>query len=230
MPRLLIVENSEIYAAALEAALQGLFDVKVCADGEDALAELPVYRPDAMILNLSLPFKDGLTVLQEAAFLPQVVLAVSLYSNSYAEQAAVKLGAGYVLRMPSVNTVRLRLADMLQQAKSEQDSRSEISRCLLSLQFMPHLEGYKLLCAGIPLYARDPRQKLSNELYPSVAKICGCSDGRAVEKSMRNAIDAAWKARDKQVWAKYFPCAIEDGASCPSNKVFIARMAEFISD
>ena len=230
MPRLLIVENSGIYAAALEAVLQGLFEVKTCADGEAALSALQEYQPDAMILNLSLPFKDGLTVLQEAAFLPPAILAISLYSNPYAEQAAVKLGAGYVLRMPSVNTVRLRLTDMLQQAQTERDHASAVTGYLLSMQFMPHLEGYKLLCAGIPLYARDPRQKLSKELYPAIAKLCGCSDGRAVEKTVRNAIEAAWKVRDKAAWARCFPAALEDGASCPSNKVFIARMAEFIND
>lgn len=229
MPRLLIVENSEIYAVALEDALRGLFEVKICGDGETALKELLAFHPDAMILNLSLPFKDGLTVLQEAAWLPPVVLALSLYSNPYAEQAAVKLGAGYVLRMPTVNTVRLRLVDMLQQAQAVKDPRAETAERLLSIQFMPHLEGYTLLCVGIPLFARNSKQKLSVELYPQIAKRCGCSDGRAVEKTIRNAIETAWKVRDKTAWAKYFPAAIEDSASCPSNKVFIARLAEFLN-
>ena len=229
MPRLLIVENSEIYAAALEQSLQGLFEIKICTDGETALEDLLSVQPDALILNLSLPFKDGLTVLQEAVQLPPVVLVLSLYSNPYAEQAAVNLGAGYVLRMPSVNAVRLRLMDMLQQRQEAPDDRTKTANHLYAMQFMPHMDGFGLLCTGIPLFAQNPKQKLSIELYPQVAKLCGCSDGRAVEKTIRNAIEAAWKVRDKTVWTKYFPVAIEDNASCPSNKVFIARLAELLN-
>lgn len=226
MLRLLIVENSEIYAEALEMALRGLFQIKVCTDGEAALQELLTFQPDALVLNLSLPFKDGLTVLQEAAKLPPVVLVLSLYSNPYAEQSAVKLGAGYVLRMPSVSTVLLRLVDMLRQTYTVQAPQMTVGELLLSLQFKSHLDGYRLLCVGVPLFARDLRQKVTAELYPAIARQCGWTDGRAVEKTIRNAIDGAWRVRDKAVWAKYFPNALEDGVPCPSNKVFITRMAE----
>lgn len=227
MPRLLIGENSEIYAAALEESLRGQFEIRICSDGEAVLKELLTFQPDALILNLSLPFKDGLTVLQEAARLPPVVLALSLYSNPYVEQAAVTLGAGYVLRMPAVNTVRLRIVDMLQQTQSVPDPRTETAMHLYALQFMPNLDGFTLLCTGIPLYARDPRQRLSKELYPAIAKACGCTDGRAVEKTIRNAIEAAWKVRDELAWAKYFPGSYD---CCPSNKVFIARLAELLQN
>jgi len=229
MPQLLIVENSDIYAAALEDALRGQFEIRRCADGIAALEALASCQPDAMILNLSLPFKDGLTVLQEAVRLPPVVLALSLYSNPYAEQAAVALGAGYVLRMPSVNTVSLRLADMLQQTQPIPDVRARTAGHLHALQFSPHLEGFTLLCEGIPLFVRDPRQRLSKELYPAIAAACGCTDGRAVEKSIRNAIEAAWKMRDETVWRKYFPPDTDGKIACPSNKVLIARLAQMLN-
>lgn len=230
MLRLLIAENSEIYAAALVDAFCGQFEIRICTDGETALEQLRSFQPDALILNLSLPFKDGLTVLQEAAQLPPVILVLSLYSNPYVEQAAISLGAGYVLRMPAVNTVRLRLMDMLQQAPAVPTDQTKTAEHLYALQFMPHLEGFSLLCTGIPLYAQDTRQRLSKELYPAIARTCGRTDGRAVEKTIRNAIEAAWKFRDEAAWLKYFPPDRNGKVSCPSNKVFIARLAKMLQN
>lgn len=226
MLKLLIADSSEAFTYALEMTFQKEFEIRTCQDGRSALEQLSSFRPDAMILNLMLPFKDGLTVLQEAAYLPPAILGITTYMSEYIAQRAVDLGVGFLLISPCLNAVRVRLTDLIQQAQSgtDEDPQNKVVTYLHILNFPTHRDGYQQLCVGIPLFARDPGQRLTKELYPAIAVQCGNKDGRVVERSIRGAVEAAWKNRDKGVWQRYFPGMEE----CPSNKVFISRIAELI--
>ena len=222
MRKLLIAENSEAFRYALERTFETEFEIRTCQDGQAVLEQLSTYRPDAMILNLTLPIKDGLTVLEEAAYLPTATLGITHFLNDYIAQRAIALGVGYLLITPCLSAVRSRLKDLL--ANGSPDPQSQIAALLHRLNFPAHLDGYQQLCIGIPLFSADPAQRLIKELYPVIAEQCGSKDHRVVEHSIRSAIKAAWKNRDVAAWAQYFP-GME---TCPSNKVFIARLAEQI--
>ena len=64
--KLLIADSSEIFTGALTAALGDRFDIHVCGDGPSALDALQQEQPDILILNLLLPYKDGLTFCRKA--------------------------------------------------------------------------------------------------------------------------------------------------------------------
>lgn len=229
MHRMLIADNDEPFISAAEAVFAREFAVRTCQDGETALELLLDFRPHVLILNLSLPFKDGLTVLQEAAYPPPVILAIASYVSPYIEQACAALRVGYILRSPTINALRVRVMDMVSQWESVQkppDQRTQISLHLHILGFPTHRAGYKQLCETIPLYFRDPDQNLNTELYPKVALLCNRTDGRAVERTMRKLIEDTWKHRDPITWAKYFPNQTE----CPSNKVFFDALANMLRE
>lgn len=223
MQKLLIADSSEDFVYALETTFQNEYEIRSCRNGEKALELLRTFRPDAMILNIMLPVKDGFTVLQEAEYLPQAILGLTNYLNDYIAQRAMELRIKYLMISPCLSALRTQLADLLQNENRDLDSKT--ANYLRILNVPSHRDGYRQLCAGIPLFAKDPGQRLSKELYPAIARVCGDRDGRAVEHGIRRVIEAAWKTRDRAVWEQYFP-GIE---ACPSNKVFIARLAEQIS-
>ncbi|MBR4017685.1 MAG: hypothetical protein IKK11_07725 [Oscillospiraceae bacterium] len=227
MYKLLIADASEPYAEALQRALQHDFHLKICSNGPTALAELPLFQPDAMILNLMLPYKDGLTVLHEAAFRPKVILAITPYVNEYIRRQAVALGVQFIMIMPTVNALRVRLMDLIASSMPAAGTpQTQAATHLHTLNFLTHLDGYRQLCVAIPLFAQNPRQSLSKELYPAIARELGLSDARSVEHSVRKAIAAAWAKKDTVVWANYFPPDDGDYITRPTNKQFIAQIAE----
>jgi len=231
LQKLLIADPSEPFACALAEALRGEFEIQICLDGNAALECLLSFRPDALVLNLMLPHKDGLTVLQTSVYVPPVVLGISSYVNAYIECAAVAAGVGYILNSPCINAVCIRLMDLIcqtQNAQKQPNPQMETAVHLHILNFPTKRDGYQHLCACIPMFSQDPRQRLTKELYPAVAKACGCGDGRSVEHSIRLVIVAAWKERDDAVWRKYFPPDVNGNIPCPSNKEFIARLAELL--
>ena len=231
MRKLLIADSSEPFSAALADAFCCDFEVQVCSDGETALESLLSFQPDVLILNLQLPFKDGLTVLQEAAHLPPYILATTSYLSPYVERCAASLGVAYTMITPAVSALRVRVMDIVHQKKAilePADLIAEATKHLHILNFQTHLDGYQQLCSAIPLFYADPHQRLSKELYPAVAIRCGCKDFRSVEHSIRKAIVAAWKARNHVVWAKYFPPDEYGTQACPTNKAFISRIAQML--
>ncbi|MBQ7768803.1 MAG: response regulator [Oscillospiraceae bacterium] len=220
MLKLLVADMSEEFTSAVEKALHSEFEIKICQDGETALELLHYFKPDVLIMHLWLPFKDGLTVLQESTHKPRVIMALAHYMPRYAEKRALELGVQYVLFMPTVETLRVRLMDMIAEIQPREDTRVAVH--LHALGFRTNLDGYRQLREGIPVYAQNPEMLLSKELYPAIGDIFGLPDCRTVEHSIRKAITDAWSRRNPIVWEKYFPGATE----APTNKVFISKLAE----
>lgn len=230
MLRLLIVDSSEPYTSILTEVLSPEFEICSCSDGETALELLLSFKPDVLIINLHLPFKDGLTVLQETAWKPRIILAITSVLNQYIERRIVDLGVTYTMITPSINALRVRLMDMVfhpEEVTSKPDLQAQTATHLHILGMPAHLDGYRLLIIGIPIFCKDPHQKITKELYPSIASIIN-KDGRSVEHSIRHAIETIWKKRDETVWAKYFPPDAHGKSLCPTNKVFLARMAQIL--
>ena len=225
MLKILIADGSEPFTDALTEVFKKDFQLKVCHDGETALELLQSYTPDILILNFILPYKDGLTLLQESAHRPKIILAVTPYTNPYIEQTAANFGVQYIMIMPKVEALRVRLMDMIAADLAPRDEpTSQVMVHLHILNFFTHLDGYHQLCIGVPLFLQNPGMRLSKELYPVIAEHFGLPDPRTVEHSVRKAITAAWARRNPTVWEKYFP----GSRTCPTNKAFISRLAEML--
>lgn len=151
-----------------------------------------------------------------------MILALTHFLPPYAEKRALELGIQYILFSPTINTLRVRLLDMIAETQPREETRVAVH--LHSLGFRTNLDGYRQLCEGIPIFARNPGMLVSKELYPAIGKIFSLPDCRTVEHSIRKAITDAWSRRDRVVWERYFPGA----TTAPTNKAFISKIAEML--
>ncbi len=98
--RVLVCEDSTVYAAGLRRALEYDRDITVigvCSTAEEALATLPTQRPDLVTMDLELPGMDGLVAIEEImSSTPLPVVVLSSYVGPDGEKAAAALGAGAV--------------------------------------------------------------------------------------------------------------------------------------
>ena len=100
-----------------------------------------------------------------------------------------------------------------------------VSNLLLSLGVPTRLNGYALAREAILIMARNPNYAITKELDPAVAQACHCKKDH-VERSIRSAIQIAWKNRDEQVWKLYFRQEADGTMPRPSNGTFITRLAD----
>ena len=227
--KLLIADASEPFTDAIKEIFRHEFTLEVCHDGETALELLNTFCPDVLIINFMLPYKDGLTVLQQSAHRPAVILGISPFVNNYVEQTATALGVQFTMIMPTVSALRVRLMDMITATIASSSSLStQTAVHLHTLNFQTHLDGYRQLCVGIPIFAKNPNMRLSKELYPAIAEHFGAPDSRTVEHSIRKAITAAWLHHDRIIWSKYFTPLPDGTIPCPTNKEFISRLTEML--
>lgn len=223
MRKLIIADHSTVRTNKFASVLQHEWEIHIAADGYTAIDTLKYLDPEAMILNLNLEKKDGLSVLEESfPNVPPVTLALSTYISPYIQQTAASLGVGYILPIPCTKEeVKTRLQDMYD---AYSNSPSILARHLKTVGVEITYDGYRYLLDAIPRFKKDGSQRLHKELYSAVAKACNANDEQCVERSIRTAIHAAWKKRDPAIWSFYFPGSEE----CPSNGEFIARLAEMI--
>lgn len=227
MRKLLIADCSEDYRTALANALTEHYHVLCCRTGTEALDLLRRENPDILVLDLMLPELDGLTLLERACAegIRPMVLAVTPILTGYVYGCAQRLGIEYLIRKPcDIDAIASRVMDLSQRLaapRPKTDPAVSVSELLLSLGFSTKHNGFAYLREAVILVSKDPAQSVTKVLYPAVAHIFGCQKEN-VERSIRTALDSAWKRGDLQRWNRYFP----DASYRPSNAVFISRIAE----
>lgn len=227
MRKLLIADCSEDYRTALAAALSSQYQVLCCRSGTEALTLLHQEHPDIFVLDLMLPELDGLTLLERvcAKGICPMVLAATPILSDYVFSCAQRLGIEYLIRKPcAIEAIASRVQDLSRRLKvpeSKTEPVTYVTNRLLSLDISTKHDGFAYLRESILLMAKDPSQSVTKVLYPEVGRICGCNKDN-VERSIRTALDSAWKKGNREIWLKYFPNA----ESRPTNAVFISRMAE----
>lgn len=229
MRKLLIAVGDEVLQGALTDQLRRAYDITVCADGGTAAELIRAIRPDAVILELMLRVKDGFCVLEESGdILPPAILCICDFSNDYIAQTAMDLGVSFMFRKPcQPRIIAARLEHLVSHlpGPDQIDSQSKAARILLDFRFNPKNDGFRFLKVGIPLYAQDPQQRICKELYVSIARLCGAGSWNQVERSIRSAIESAWRIH-AEPWDEYFPGALVP----PTGKTFISRLAQILID
>ena len=229
MQKLLIAERDEVLRGVLVDLLRRTYDITTCADGATALDLIRSLRPDAVILDMMLPVMDGFYIMEQLqAERPPVVLGICDFCNDYTNQTARDLGVSFMIRKPCLpRVIAGRLEHLLRHvpAPDQADSQTKAVQLLLQFRFNPKNDGFRFLKIGLPLYAQDPQQRVCKELYATIAQICGVGSWNQVERSIRTAIDTAWRTR-AEIWDQYFP----DSDTAPTGKTFISRVSQMLSD
>lgn len=230
--KVMIADGETEALADLGAALAGQYHVRIAREGHEALSMLRSFAPDLMVLDMLLPGLDGISLLQKTAELDlhPVVLATTRMLSDYMSQTLQKMGVDYVMVKPcDAAAVAARLSDLTQTLKlplfTGPDVRTTISNMLLNLGIPTKLKGYGYLREAIRLFAANPEQSITKELYAEVASRCNATVTQ-VERSIRTAIETAWEHQDSQAWGRYFP---REGGGRPSNGEFVARLADHLN-
>ncbi len=234
-PKLLIADESDEFRQALLDALGKSYIIRTCRSGSQALELLRSFRPDILITDLMLPGMDGLTILQlsqDAGIRPKRLVTAYQFSP-YVLSVLERMQVDYTMRKPcSIQAIVCRVSDFAAELvtlpPSSYDPEDLVSNMLLHLGLGAHLDGFRYLLTAIPLYCHDTNQAITKELYVAVADAHN-KDARQVERSIRSAIDGAWKRRTDRIWAEYFTPGPDGIVPRPSNGRFIGQLTQLLT-
>ena len=232
--KLLIADSSEELCRALNDLLGQRYHICTCHSGDRALELLRSFSPDLIYIDLMLPQIDGLTVLQTAlqeGIRPAMLVSVGLQSP-YIERALSRLQVDYVLKKPCSAKVIAGHIDELAGAAhgapvKASDLQAEIAGILVQMGFKNNLSGFRYVVSGLPMFAENPQQTVTKELYPTIAKEYGTTSSR-VERAIRHAIELAWDRGDCDVLGDMFGYTVQRSKGKPTNSEFIALIADYL--
>ena len=232
MLKLLIADTGEEFRQSLADQFRGVYRIRLCHDGNQALETLLSFKPDVVVLDMLMPGLDGVSILQALHNSGQrpVVLAVAKWFSDYMIRAASQYGVGYMIVKPcNMDALADRLRDLTEQINPAEvccpDPRTVVSNILLSLGFSTKLRGYAYLREAILEMMENPGQSVTKVLYPAVGKCCDATKTQ-VERSIRSAINKAWSRRDETIWRQYFVPGLSGDVQRPTNSVFITTIAD----
>jgi DNA-binding NarL/FixJ family response regulator len=108
--RILIADDHELISRGIERVIDSEFDVVgVVANGRDLLSEALRLRPQAIILDIAMPFLNGIeAAIQLSKSYPDVkLLFVTQHADRQYVQAAFRAGGrGFVLKQSAAKEVR----------------------------------------------------------------------------------------------------------------------------
>lgn len=122
--KILVVEDEEVLAKVLQEKLERSgYEVAIAADGEAALVRAKDFSPDAIVLDLLLPKKNGFEVLEllksDQGLKAIPVIVVSNLGEDDDIKRALSLGAVdyYVKSEHPINEIVEKIKNVLVQAK-----------------------------------------------------------------------------------------------------------------
>lgn len=228
MTKLLIADSDNILAQAISRQLRGEFEILQCDNGETALKYMRKYQPDILLIDLHLTRVDGLEVLRtiRSCGLSTRVVATTYVESAYLLNELSQLQVSNLYKKPcSIGAVVSCLRDMRLSGDTEEWSESrEANKILLELGFRMGLARYHCVYQALLLKYQGEDGGITKCLYPKVARLYGGNTAQ-VEKAIRDAIKDAFSQGNPSVWQMYFPPGRDGVTSCPSNEVFLARIA-----
>lgn len=255
--RIAIIDDNEVMVDLLEDLLESLPNYEVVGkafDGKQGIEVISEQRPDVVLLDICMPYIDGLGVLEnfqsdKENYFPKFIMT-SCVGQEHITSRAMKLGAAYYLIKPldydnfinRLNELALDLSDETLVSDTQPNNAvptpvpvhtqertvsAKVSELLHLLGVPPHTKGYAYLKDAIVLVHDDVKymMKITKNLYPTVAKIHETTASR-VERSIRNTIELTLERGDAEVLLHIFGHNIKQPNVKLTNSEFIAIIAE----
>ena len=228
--RVFIADSTRDGADLLRRALEPETDlsvVGVALSGDEALRRFPESGADVLLCDLLLPRLDGLSLLirlKEAPQLTHAIVLSAFYNDRIARQ--VSRFADAFLPKPCSGTDLVRHIHLCADGgDTVRPDQSSIRLALFAAGVMPHLDGFRYLQSALERTLRDPGllRGVTKSLYRDMAKEFGTTPA-CVERSMRAAIERAWKRMDIPARTRLFGPQAAAWTKAPSNVPFLTAM------
>jgi DNA-binding response OmpR family regulator len=135
--RLLVVEDDKRLADVMRRGLkQEGYTVEICVNGDDAILQASLNDYDALVLDIMLPGKDGLTVCRElrAKSVSTPVLMLTARDSLDDIVKGLEAGADDYLKKPfAFRELRARLQSLIRRASGQASSQLQVGDLVLDL-------------------------------------------------------------------------------------------------
>ncbi len=212
---------------------------KEAYDGEQGIELIQNEKDnyDVIILDLIMPKKDGIYVLEEMktrGINKNVIVATSYNANETIRKVS-ELGVSYFILKPfDLTDLEKRILDVMNQTKDSKtidfhynNLQVSITKILHELGIPSHIKGYQYIREGISIIFERPETigGITKELYPELAEKFDTTVSR-VERAIRHAIEVSWNRGNWDLMEELFGHSVDIDKAKPTNSEFIVTIAD----
>lgn len=249
--RVLIADDNREFCGVLSNFFEeseGFKTTAICYNGVEVLEQLAQNEVDVIILDLIMPYIDGIGVLeklneQDSPKRPKVII-LTAFGQDVITQKAVRLGADYLILKPfNLEVLGERVRQVVQDnqdvgervnptflAPVQSQPRNievEVTKVIHEIGVPAHVKGYQYLRDAIILVVNEINYlgAVTKELYPTIAAKYDTTPSR-VERAIRHSIELAWDRGNVEKINKFFGYTVNCQRGKPTNSEFIAIIAD----
>ena len=191
---------------------------------------------DVIILDLIMPNKDGLYVLEQMKThgLDKKIIVATSYNASDVIRKVSEYGVNYFILKPfELSDLEKRILECvnIQSGKTidfyHNNLQISITKILHELGIPSHIKGYQYIREGISLLYNKPEiiGGITKELYPEIALKFDTTVSR-VERAIRHAIEVSWNRGNWDLMEDIFGHSVDIDKAKPTNSEFIVTVAD----
>ena len=193
---------------------------------------------DLILLDLIMPKKDGVSVLEEIKDLkglPKIIVLTS-YNTSEIIRKVSSLGVNYFMlkpfELPELERKILECTDEVKKGSKTIDLyhnnlQIAVTNVLHELGVPSHIKGYSYIRESILEVFFNPNVigGITKELYPKIAHDFNTTVSR-VERAIRHAIEVSWNRGNWDLMQDIFGYSVDIERAKPTNSEFIITVAD----
>ena len=241
--RLLVIDDNEALVDMIEEYFSSheLINIALKAyTGDEGinLIEKNLNDYDVIILDLIMPKKDGIYVLEEMKkrnIYKPVIISTSYNSDEMIRRVS-EYGVHYFLLKPyELSDLENRILEASNVREEENKNiniyhnnlQISVTKILHELGVPSHIKGYQYIREGILLIYNNPEiiGGITKELYPEIANKYDTTVSR-VERAIRHAIEVSWNRGDWELMEEIFGHSVDIDKAKPTNSEFIVTVAD----
>ena len=241
--KVLMIDDNKELVTMIEECFKNEEDIEMAFKAYDGVEGLELIEKkqeqyDLIILDLVMPKKDGLYVLEKMKKkkINKDVIVLTSYNAPDMIRKTSELGISYFILKPfELDDLKEKIEEVVDgvnyQAKSmdiyKNNLEKSITKILHELGVPSHIKGYQYIREGIITLYNKPEVigGITKELYPDIAKKFDTTVSR-VERAIRHAIEVSWNRGNWDLMEDIFGHSVDIDKAKPTNSEFIVTIAD----
>jgi len=241
--KLLVVDDNENLVGMIEEYFKDNDNIIVNLKAHDGNTGLELIKNnqndyDVIVLDLIMPNKDGMSVLEDmkSLGLNKKVIVSTSYNSPDVIRKISEMGVSYYLLKPyDMKELNKRVMEISNKIKNENTNidfgysnlQVSITKILHELGIPSHIKGYQYIRNAIGIIYEHPETigGITKELYPELAGKFDTTVSR-VERAIRHAIEVSWNRGNWDTMEDIFGHSVDIDKAKPTNSEFIVTIAD----
>ena len=241
--RVLVVDDNVELVNMLKEYFTDHRKIKIVGEAYDGLEAIKKVEKmkdsfDVLLLDLIMPKKDGIYVLEELKknkFNKPIIIGTSFNADETIARVSKYGPKHFILKPFDMLDLENKIMDAI---NYKLDTNSKINtyhnnleisvtKLLHGLGVPSHIKGYQYIREGVILMYNNPDivGAITKELYPEIASRYDTTVSR-VERAIRHAIEVSWNRGDIDLMEEIFGHSVDYDRAKPTNSEFIVTVSD----